>query len=357
MKIVFSGGGTLGPVTPLLAVAQAYREKYPETEFVWVGTANGPERELIEKNNIKFTTLTAGKWRRYFSLLNIFDIFRFAVGFFQAIVFIIREKPALLVSAGGYVSVPLHWAGTMFGIPQWIHQQDYQVGLANKLMGKTAKIITVALKKNLSAFNIKKTIWLGNPVRAELFKGEKNSAKQKFGIKSDLPVILAMGGGTGSLKVNQLVVESIQHLKGFCEIIHLSGKERPQEMVDHASKYFDYYHHYQFLNEEMADAYAVADVVISRGGFGSISEIAALHKPAILIPKPGHQFDNVKFIADDKAAIFVDERVADGLYLAKIIKELLNNDIERRQMANRLKALMPPAENQAMVDIVNKLLK
>ncbi len=357
MKIVFSGGGTLGPVTPLLAVAQAYREKYPETEFVWVGTVNGPERELVERNNIKFVTLTAGKWRRYFSLLNIFDIFRFAVGFFESVVFIVREKPALLISAGGYVSVPLHWAGAMFGIPQWIHQQDFQVGLANQLMSKTAKVITVALKKNLSAFNIKKTIWLGNPVRPELFKGDKAAAKKMFGIKSDLPVILAMGGGTGSLKLNQMVVESIQHLQGFCEIIHLSGKERPQELVDHAAKYFDYYHHYQFLNKEMADAYAAADLVISRGGFGSISEIAALKKPAILIPKPGHQFDNVKFIADDQAAVFVDERVSDGLYLAKIIKRLLNNDIERVQMANRLNSLMPSAEKEALVDIVNKLLK
>lgn len=357
VKIVFSGGGTLGPVTPLLAVAQAYREKYPETEFVWVGTTNGPEKELVEKNNIKFVTLTAGKWRRYFSLLNIFDIFRFGVGFFQAIVFIIREKPALLISAGGYVSVPLHWAGTMFGVPQWIHQQDYQVGLANQLMSKTAKLITVALKKNLSAFNIKKTVWLGNPVRLELFRGDKSRAKQRFGIKSDLPVLLAMGGGTGSLKVNQIVVEALEHLRGFCEVIHLSGRERPQESVDHAAKYFDCYHHYQFLNEEMADAYAVADIVISRGGFGSISEIAALKKPAILIPKPGHQFDNVKFIADDQAAIFIDERVADGLYLAKIIKELLNSDIEKKQMANRLNALMPPAEDQALVEIVNKLLK
>lgn len=357
MKIVFSGGGTLGPVTPLLAVAQAYREKYPETEFVWVGTANGPEKELVEKNNIKFVTLTAGKWRRYFSILNIFDIFRFGVGFFESIVFIVREKPALLISAGGYVSVPLHWAGAMLGIPQWIHQQDFEVGLANRLMSKTAKLITVALKKNLPAFNIKKTVWLGNPVRPELFKSEVSGAKQKFGIKSDLPVILAMGGGTGSLKLNQMVVESIQHLQGFCEIIHLSGKERPQELVDHAAKYFDYYHHYQFLNQEMGDAYAVADLVISRGGFGSISEIAALKKPAILIPKPGHQFDNVKFIADDHAAVFVDERVSDGLYLAKVIKELLQNDIERRQMANRLNSLMPAATNSAMVDIIDKLLK
>jgi UDP-N-acetylglucosamine--N-acetylmuramyl-(pentapeptide) pyrophosphoryl-undecaprenol N-acetylglucosamine transferase len=356
-KIVFSGGGTLGPVTPLLAVASAYHEKYPDTEFVWVGTKNGPEKALVEKSNIRFITLPAGKWRRYFSLWNIFDIFRFAAGFLQAIVFIIREKPALLVSAGGYVSVPLHFAGAMLGVKTWIHQQDYQVGLANRLMSQTADLITVALKKNLSSFNLNKTVWLGNPVRGELFLGDKQRAKEFFGIKSDLPVVLAMGGGTGSLKVNQLVVEAISHLRGICEVIHLSGKERPQELVDHAAKFFDHYHHYQFLNTEMADAYAIADIVISRGGFGSISEIAALHKSAILIPKPGHQFENVKFIADDHAAIFVDERIADGLYLAKIIKELLANDIEKRHLTNRLSNLMPPAEKAEIVGLIDQLLK
>ncbi len=332
MKIIFSGGGTLGPVTPLLAVAEAYSEKYPDTEYVWIGTKNGPEKDFVEKHNIRFVALTSGKWRRYFSFWNISDLVLIVIAFFQSLFFLIKEKPALLVSAGGFVSVPLHWAGALLGIPEWIHQQDWQVGLANKLMAPFADTITVALKKNITEFSKNKTMWLGNPVRPQILKGDKERAKNRFNINSDLPVILAMGGGTGSFKINQMVVEAIAHLEGTCEIIHLSGKERPQESVEHASKFFSFYHHHPFFTDEMADAYAIAEIVISRGGFGSISEIAALSKPAILIPKPGHQYDNVKFIADEKAAIFIDERTADGNYLAKTIKELLDDDIEKKRL-------------------------
>ena len=356
MKIIFSGGGTLGPVTPLLAVAQAYSQKYPNTEYVWVGTKNGPEKEFVEKHQIRFVALASGKWRRYFSIWNIFDILLVLIGFFQSLLFLIKEKPALLISAGGFVSVPLHWAGAFLGIPQWIHQQDWQVGLANKLMAPFVDTITVALKKNLTEFNQNKTIWLGNPVRSEILKGDKERAKKRFGIQSNLPVILAMGGGTGSFKVNQLVVEAISNLQGFCEIIHLSGKERPQELVDHASKFFNFYHHYPFFIDEMADAYALADIVISRGGFGSISEIAALSKPAILIPKPGHQYDNVKFIADENAAIFVDERTADGNYLAKLIKDLLTDDIEKRRLGKKITAVMPVAQSEDIVGTIERLV-
>lgn len=356
MKIVFSGGGTLGPVTPLLAIAQAYKAKYPNTEFIWIGTKNGPEKELIESYNIRFHTLTAGKWRRYFSVLNIFDLFRIAVGFLQSFVFLLKEKPALIVSAGGFVSVPLHWAGALLGVRQWIHQQDWEVGMAIKLMAPFADLITVSLNKNLSAFDEGKAVWLGNPVRQEILQGDKARARKIFGITSDLPVVLATGGGTGSLKVNQMVVESIQHLQGFCEIIHLSGKERPQELVEHASKFFNYYHHFQFFKNEMADAYALADIIVSRGGFGSLSEIAALSKPAILIPKPGHQFDNVKFIASAGAAIFVDERTADGNYLAKTIKQLLADDITQRRLGKKMSAVMPAAKPSEIISIIDNLI-
>jgi len=356
MKIVFSGGGTLGPVTPLLAIAEAYKEKDPQTKFLWVGTKNGPEKELVVSAGIPFITLTSGKWRRYFSVLNIFDIFKILIGFFQSFFFLLKEKPSLLVSAGGFVSVPLHWAGSLLGIPQWIHQQDWEVGMANKLMAPFADIITVVLNKNLAEFSKKKTVWLGNPVRQQIFRGNKERAKKIFGITTDLPVIFVTGGGTGSLKVNQLVVESIQHLQGFCEIIHLSGKERPQELVEHASKFFSFYHHFQFFKNEMADAYAVADLVISRGGFGSISEIAALAKPAILIPKPGHQFDNVKFIAEAGAAIFVDERTADGNYLAKIVKDLLSDNIEKKRLGKKISSVMPVAKSEEIVSIIDNLV-
>jgi len=352
MKVIFSGGGTLGPVTPLLAVYETIKEKYPEAEFAWIGTKNGPEKDLIKEYGIKFIPLTSGKWRRYFSVLNIFDIFKIFFGFWQSVFYIISEKPNILVSAGGFVSVPLHFAGALLGVKTWVHQQDYQVGLANRLMSKTATVVTVALEKNLSEFNKKKTIWLGNPVRLGLFNSNKEEAKNFFNIKSDLPVVLAMGGGTGSLRVNQLIVESVEQLRGICEIIHLSGRERPQELVTKMSKIYDHYHHFQFLTEEMAGAYALADVVVSRGGFGSIAEIAALQKPAIFIPKPGHQYDNVRFIAEADAALFVDERVADGLFLSKTIKQLLQDDLRRKQLANRLVKLMPVADKDKILSIV-----
>jgi len=357
MKIVLSGGGTLGPVIPLLAVAQIYKDKYPDTEFIWVGTKNGPEKDFVQKQSIRFVALSSGKWRRYFSLLNIFDLFRIIAGFFQAIVFLIKEKPSLLISTGGFVSVPLHWAGALLGVPQWIHQQDWRVGMSNKLMAPFVDIISVVLEKNVSKFNSKKTVWLGNPVRQEILVGDKARAKKRFGLTSELPVVLAMGGGTGSFRVNQLIIEAIQHLNGVCEIIHLTGKERPQEMADHAVKFFNYYHPYQFFIDEMADAYAVADIVISRGGFGSISEIAALGKPAILIPKPGHQFDNVKFIAQAQAAILVDERTADGNYLAQIIKQLLADEIQIRQMSKKITAVVPLAKSEKIIEIIDQLVR
>lgn len=357
MKIVFSGGGTLGPVTPLLAIAKICKEHYPNAKFIWVGTNDGPEKDLVEKFGMQFVTLTSGKLRRYFSLLNFFDLFKILAGFFESCLFISKEKPNLLISAGGFVSVPLHWAGYFFGIKSWIHQQDFQIGLANKLMAPVANTITVALEKNLSAFNKNKTIWLGNPVRDEILKGDKERAKKRFGITSNLPVVLATGGGTGSLRVNQLIIESLQHLDGKCEVIHLTGKDRTQEMVSRAAGMFDFYHQYQFFTDEMADAYALADIIISRGGFGSISEIAALSKAAILIPKPGHQFDNVKFISDAGAAIFIDERIADGNSLAMNIKDLINDEILQRQLGRKIADVMPLATSVHILEIFDSLLK
>lgn len=355
MKIVFSGGGTLGPVTPLLAIAEVCRKKYPDTQFVWIGTKNGPEKEIVEKAGIRFVTLTSGKWRRYFSILNIFDLFKILWGFCESFIFVLIERPTLMISAGGFVSVPLHYAGTLLGVKSWIHQQDWQVGMANRIMAPLADKITVALEKNLHAFNKKKTVWLGNPVRAEILAGDKERAKKLFGITTNLPVVFAMGGGTGSLKVNQLIVESIQHLQGNCEVVHLSGKERPQEMVSRISTMFSSYHHFQFFTSEMADAYALADIVVSRGGFGSITEIAALKKASILIPKFGHQYDNVKFIADAGAAIFIDERTADGNYLAKIIKQLLADPIYQKQLQQKISVVMPVAKSEQILAIVDSL--
>jgi UDP-N-acetylglucosamine--N-acetylmuramyl-(pentapeptide) pyrophosphoryl-undecaprenol N-acetylglucosamine transferase len=356
MKVLFSGGGTLGPVTPLLAIKDTMQEAYPDAKFLWVGTKTGPERDLITKAGIRFTTLSSGKFRRYLSLWNVVDVFRIIIGFFQSIKILWKENPDMCISAGGFISVPLHWAAWFMGVPTWIHQQDVDVGLANRLMAPCAKQITTGLEKNVLQFSKNKTVWLGNPVRSDILKGDVKTAQKLFGLEGTLPVVFATGGGTGSLRVNQMIVEAAQHLEGYAQIIHLSGLERPQELVSRASTLYKYYHTYQFFTEEMKHAYAVADIIISRGGFGTLSEIAALGKPAIIIPKGGHQEENVKFLEKEGAIIHVDESLADGLYLAKTVRELLGDEIRRKQLGNQLRKMLPRTEDRIVLRIIDNVL-
>ncbi|MFA6427463.1 MAG: UDP-N-acetylglucosamine--N-acetylmuramyl-(pentapeptide) pyrophosphoryl-undecaprenol N-acetylglucosamine transferase [Candidatus Magasanikbacteria bacterium] len=356
MKIIFSGGGTLGPVTPLLAIKDIIKEKYFDADFLWVGTKTGPEKELIEKEGITFLTLSSGKFRRYISAWNIIDIGRIVVGFFQSISLLLKESPDVCISAGGFISVPLHFAAWFLGIPTWIHQQDVRIGLANRLMSPCAKKITTSLDVLTKSFPKRKTQWIGNPVRRDVLEGDKAHAKKIFKLTSDAPVVFATGGGTGSLRVNQLIVEAMEHLKGYAQVIHLSGKERPQELVSRAEKLYDYYQVHQFFTDEMKHAYAVADIVISRGGFGTLTEIAALGKPAIIIPKPGHQVENVRFLEQAHAAVLVNERTSDGLYLGKQIRTLLQDEVLRKQLAHNLQKLLPRAEDAKILEIVEKLV-
>ncbi len=356
MKIFFSGGGTLGPVTPLLAIHDVLSEYYPDATYEWFGTVNGVEKELIAKYHIPYTALSSGKLRRYWSLWNIIDIGRIIIGFFQAIVIMWRKNPDICISAGGYVSVPLHIAAWLFGVPTWIHQQDVRVGLANRLMAPTATLITTALEQSTKRFPRKKTVWLGNPVRPDILRGKREVAVHRFRLEKDMPVVFATGGGTGSLRVNQLIVEMVEHVQGMAQIIHVSGKERPQDTIEKALKHYgDSYHSYQFFTEEMKDAYAIADMVISRGGFGTLSELAALNKPSILIPKPGHQEENVRFLAEAGAVIIVDERTATGLFLAKTVRELLVDTKRRQAMGQKLGTLLPAAKPDAIRMIVDRL--
>lgn len=356
MRILLSGGGTLGPVTPLLAMVESIREKYPDAEFLWVGTARGPERQLVEQYGITFYAHASGKLRRYLSIWNLTDLFKIGWGLLQSIRLLWRTQPDLCISAGGFPSVPVHWAAWFFGIPTWIHQQDVTVGLANRLMAPMAKKITTALDDQQKQFPKKKVQWLGNPIRKELFTGSPERARERFNLRSDLPVVFATGGGTGSARVNQMIVEAVQHLAGHAQVIHLTGKDRPQELSKRAEKHVPGYQVHTFFAEEMKDAYAVADIVISRGGFGTLTELAALQKCAVLIPKPGHQEDNVAFLENQGGVLVVNEITSDGLYLAKQIRQLLENPTQRQAYADTLHRLLPYAKPHDIIGIVSQLL-
>ena len=356
MKVLFSGGGTLGPVTPLLAMWDTIKESHTDATAIWVGTSGGPEKTLVEEKNILFFTIASGKLRRYFSPLNLIDIGKIIGGFFASLRLLISEKPDVCISAGGFTSVPVHVAAWMLGIPTWIHQQDVVPGLSNRIMAPLAKKITTALEISKTHFSKKKTEWLGNPIREDLFAGSKERAQELFHVNPELPVVFVTGGGTGSQRVNQLIVEAVQYLNGYAQVIHLTGRERPQELVLRAEKHVDYYQVHQFFSTEMKDAYAIADIVISRGGFGTISEIAALGKPSILIPKPGHQDMNVQYLAKHSATIVLDERTGDGNILARMIKDLLSSELNKKQLGEKINTLLPSARNDDILKIFDSLM-
>lgn len=355
MKIIFSGGGTLGPVTPLLAIHDCIKEKYPDVEAIWIGTKQGPERWLVEKRGLLFMTITSGKFRRYFSFLNIVDLGKIIIGFFQSFMMLWHEEPDVCVSAGGFVSVPLHFAAWILGIPTWIHQQDVHVGLANRLLVPWAKKITTSLEYHLRLFPKKKTTWLGNPVREEILLGNKEKAYTIFSLDRNLPVVLAMGGGTGSMRLNQFIIQALPSLQGFCQVIHLSGKERPQELVERGERLFNHYHLYQFLDDDLKHAYAAADIVISRGGFGALSEIAALGKPGIFVPKPGHQEENVRYLVDAGAALEIDEELSDGNVLAKTVRQLLQDKEKQKQLGAKLHVVLPQAKPREIIEVLDQI--
>jgi len=351
MKILFSGGGTLGPVTPLLAIFEYLKEK-EDLKFVWVGTEHGPEEALVTGAGIRFLSLPASKFRRYFSWQTFLDVFVFLQAFGKALALLRREKPDVCISAGGYVSVPLHYAAKVLGIPTWIHQQDVLVGLANRLMAPVAALITVTLEHSLSFFPKNKTLFLGNPVRPSIISGKREDAIAFFHLRNDLPVILATGGGTGSEKINVLIAQAALELDGHCQIIHLTGKERQTQEPDLP---LQNYQVHTFLGEHMKEAYAAADIVVSRGGFGTLSEMAALRKPAVVIPKSGHQEKNVQFCVEGKGIVALDETTLTAHQLIDTLRSLLDQKEVREELGQNLHCLIPMANKELVWNTLTKL--
>ncbi len=247
-----------------------------------------------------------------------------------------------------------------------------------------AKKITTALQETAETIRGKKAEWIGNPCRElsiviptdPAFAGERrnlannerdpstalgmttlNLARQKFNIPPNSPVIFAMGGGTGSTSINKLLIEALQEWPSDWHIIHLVGKERPKEMAHNAAGIFPNYHVYEFFTTEMKDAYAISDIVIARAGFGTLTELAALSKPAIIMPMYGsHQEDNARYFAERDGVILMPQAMSTGIKLAKMVQDLMNNPQERQMIGAKLHQLLPIARPEKILEIVEGLI-
>jgi len=328
MKILFVGGGTGGSVTPLLALAQYLKvHSFDQPiEFIWLGTYRGPEKNMVLAEDINFISVFSGKWRRYFSWQNFTDVLFILLGFLQSLYYLHRLKPDILISAGSFVAVPVGLAAFLFRCPQIIHQQDIAKGLANKLLSFFAKKITVSFPEQLPNFPANKTVLTGNPVRLHILQGNREKAIQLLGLEPNLATILVVGGGTGALRLNQIISGALPELVQFCQVIHISGKNKKISAL--ALKDFSpRYHQFDFIINEMPDFLAIADLVITRGGMGFLSELSALGKPTIIIPIPqSHQEFNANYFCQQQSAICLPQDSLSSQSLIDDIKHLLTDE-------------------------------
>jgi UDP-N-acetylglucosamine--N-acetylmuramyl-(pentapeptide) pyrophosphoryl-undecaprenol N-acetylglucosamine transferase len=353
MRVLMTGGFTLGPVTPLLAVSEEIKRRDPTVEVFWVGTKRGPERKLIAEYHIPFTPIYSGKFRRYFSFRHILDNFYFLIGFFQSLCFLIKIRPDVIVSAGGFVSVPVVIAGWLLGIPSLIHQQDARPGFANRLMAPFAKTVTVSFKKSINDFKNKNPHWIGNPVREEIFHTMRKHDYEYFSLDPSRPVLLVLGGGTGAKRINEIIAGSLPKLLKVCQVIHVTGIGKGQGL-----KTLTGYRVFQFLTEGMPRAYNVADLVITRGGMGTLSELSALLKPIIIMPIPdSHQEKNAEMFDYAGTVQVLNQKTLTSEKFVEVVKNSLDNLQELKESARRMTEVLPPGARAKMVDLIIKTAK
>jgi UDP-N-acetylglucosamine--N-acetylmuramyl-(pentapeptide) pyrophosphoryl-undecaprenol N-acetylglucosamine transferase len=347
MRIILSGGGTGGSVTPLISIFEEIKRQQQDADFLWVAATSDPLESLIASYKIPIKKIFAGKLRRYFSLKNFFDPFFILFGFFQSLSIIIRYKPQVIISAGGFVSVPLVWAGWLLRKPCLIHQQDVIPGLANELMAPFANIITVTLEKSLSDFPKKKTTLVGNPFRPDILTGNKQEAIDFFKLEPNLPVLLAVGGGTGALSINDMVLKNLNELVKFCQIIHITGGKVSQ-IAEHSR-----YHSFDFLTGQLKNAYAISDLVVSRAGMSTLTELSILKKPTVIIPIPkSHQEANAIEFSKNNAAVLLSETDLTLQKFYRVIYNLISDKPALDNLSRNIGKLMPQDAASKIVEMI-----
>lgn len=325
-KIVLTGGGTAGHVTPNIALLPSLKTEGYEVSYI--GSYNGMEKALIEDYNIPYYGISSGKLRRYFSWQNFTDPFRVIKGFFEANKLMKELKPQVVFSKGGFVSVPVVIAAKKNHIPAIIHESDMTPGLANKLCFSSATKICCNFPETVDKLPQGKAVLTGSPIRAELMLGDARVAEEICGFEdSDKPVIMVVGGSLGAASVNNMIRKILPRLTEKFNVLHLCGKGKLDESLVGTSGYFQM----EYAKEEMKDLFAYSDIVVSRAGANAICELLALHKPNLLIPLPasasrGDQLLNAQSFRKQGFSMVLDEDkdlTEDSLYetICKLYEE------------------------------------
>ncbi len=324
----------MGSVSPLLAI----KEHFGEADYLFLTTKNGPEADFLTSQGIRIKPIASGKWRRYWSFKNVLDIFNFAGGLVQSIIIIKNYQPDIILTSGGFVAVPVAIAGRLLGRKVFVHQQDIELGLANKIMARFADVITVTFSELQKQFPGRKVVITGNPVR-KFIRTHKSEQPNS---------ILILGGSQGSQGLNDLVALAIPDWKDLdIQINHVLGTKNFKQRLSLDKNYTAF----NFVKEEMGDLMASAKVVITRGGISVLTELSSFKKPIIIVPMPGsHQVTNALFFAEHRAAVVVEQHETEKLN--ETVRTLLGNEQLANELADNLHQLFVPAAADNYVQLI-----
>lgn len=323
-RIVLTGGGTAGHVTPNIALLPALKREGYDVHYI--GSYDGIERKLIEELGIPYYGISSGKLRRYFDPKNFSDPLKVIKGFFEALTLIKKLKPDVIFSKGGFVTVPVVLAAKRRGVPAVIHESDMTPGLANKISIPYAKKVCANFPETVKYLPEGKAVLTGTPIRQELFSGNKLQGLDFCGFSRKKPVLLVVGGSTGSVAVNEAVRSVLPALLEKYQVVHLCGKDKLDQRYLNTSGYVQY----EYIKKELSDLLDAADVVISRAGANAICELLALRKPHILIPlsaasSRGDQILNAESFERQGYSFVLKEEALTGEALLTAVDTVYNN--------------------------------
>ena len=347
-KIVLTGGGTAGHVTPNIALLPFLQKEGFEVSYI--GSYDGIEKKLIEDFKIPYYGISTGKLRRYFDFKNFSDPFRILKGYKQAISILKEIKPDIIFSKGGFVSVPVVRAAAFLKIPCIIHESDMTPGLANKLCIPVARKVCCNFPETMKSIPSDKAVLTGSPIRVELTLGNKIAALDLCGFTANKPVIMIIGGSQGAASVNVMIREALPKLLEKFQVVHICGKDK----IDNLMLTIPGYKQFEYLKSDLKDVFAMADIVVSRAGANAICELLALKKPNLLIPlqvgSRGDQILNARSFEEQGFSIVVREDYLDCDILIDKIHELYDN---RQAYINK----MSQSLQMNSIDTIMKLIK
>lgn len=322
-KIILTGGGSAGHVTPNLALKKKLEEQGFEIEYI--GSTNGIEKNIVEDAKLKYHGISSGKLRRYFSIENFTDIFKVFVGIIQAYFLIKKIKPSITFSKGGFVTVPVIIGSYLNKVPVIIHESDMTPGLANKISMRFAQKICTSFPETLKYLPKEKSIYTGSPIREEIKNGDKHKGLNYLGFNSNKPTLLVIGGSLGSEVLNNSIRGILDELLQSFQIVHVCGKDNVKKEFEKEG-----YKQFEYINEELPDVIASSDIVVSRAGANAIFEFLVTRKPNLLIPlskkaSRGDQILNAESFKKSNFSMVLQEEELNSNILKNSIIELFDN--------------------------------